>query len=673
MSEPVAVGAGAALAGLRVLELGSRLAVGACGRLLADLGASVFLVEPRLPTDRHKWRDRALAAAGKRSVLCDPVRNDDVALIAALTRRCDVALLSSDIESWPPALAQAVRACPIVCDISAFGSTGPLAGQAADDATIQAMSGLMDTTGPVDGAALPIGVPIVELSAGAWAASAVVVAAQVLARDGVGQAIDIALFDTAINALTTFLPGHFAGKAASRLGNGHSMCAPWNAYMAADGWVLMCSATDPHWLKIAELIDPALAREPRYAALTARVELRAEVDALVSAWVRHQKVEPLVAALSAVGVACGAIVPIARLADEPNLALRRAIATVVEPQSGHTVKVPGALIRFDADESPPPVIAAPDDGRTAAAALTPRERRAAGTAGAPYAGLRVLEIGQFTTAPLVARHLASFGADVIKIEPIEGDSARGWAPHRDGTSHFFIMSNGEKRSLALDLRDLPGRERFAALVTDADVLVENMKPGSLERLGFGAERLRAINPRLVYCAISGFGVRSVYAGRPAFDTVAQAMSGLMDATHNNGVPMKSGISAADIGGGQMGLLAIVAALVRRERSGRGSAVEIAMQDVGAWLTQTRWNRPAQAAHPGVPVATVAQAACHPQTLARELIVRRRDAAGTEWELLASPLRLQATPPRVGMPLGLPHHGAMHWKVVAASADTPERS
>jgi crotonobetainyl-CoA:carnitine CoA-transferase CaiB-like acyl-CoA transferase len=657
------------LAGLRVLELGSRLAVGACGRLLADLGASVFLIEPRLPAGRYKWQDRALAAAGKRSVLCDPACGDDVALVAALARCCDVVLLSSDIEPWPPALAQAVRACPIVCDISAFGATGPLAGQAADDATIQAMTGLMDTTGPVDGAALPVGVPIVELSTGLWAASAVVIAAQVLARDGVGQAIDMALFDTAINALTTFLPGHFAGKAASRLGNGHSMGVPWNAYMAADGWVLICSATDPHWRKIAELIDPALAREPRYAALTARVELRAEVDALVSAWVQLQKVEPLVSALSAVGVACGAIVPIARLADEPNLALRRAIATVVEPQAGHTVKVPGVLIRFDADEPLPTVIAAPDDGRAAAATLTPRVRRAASTPRAPYAGLRVLEIGQFTTAPLVARHLASFGADVIKIEPLEGDSARSWAPHRDGTSHFFIMSNGEKRSLALDLRDAAGRERFAALIAGADVLVENMKPGSLERLGFGAERLHAINPRLVYCAISGFGLRSVYAGRPAFDTVAQAMSGLMDATHCARVPMKSGISAADIGGGQMGLLAIVAALVRRERSGCGAAVEIAMQDVGAWLTQTRWNRPAQPAHPGVPVASVGQAACHPQTLARELIVRRRDAAGTEWELLASPLRLQATPPQVGMPLGRPQQGAMDWKDAATRPDT----
>jgi crotonobetainyl-CoA:carnitine CoA-transferase CaiB-like acyl-CoA transferase len=278
----------------------------------------------------------------------------------------------------------------------------------------------------------------------------------------------------------------------------------------------------------------------------------------------------------------------------------------------------------------------------------------------------VLEIGQFTTAPLAARHLASFGADVIKIEPAEGDSARAWAPHRRGTSHFFVMSNGEKRSLALDLRSDDGRATFAGLVAGADVLVENMKPGSLQRLGFGHERLRTLNPRLVYCGISGFGLNSAYAGRPAFDTVVQAMCGIMDATRADGVPMKSGISAADIGGGQVGLLAIVAALERREHTGRGAMIDIAMQDVGAWLTQTRWNGGTPAGGHTAGVATVAEASAHPQTLARELIVTRRDAAGTEWEMLASPLRLARTPPQVGTPIGPSVQGPLHWRDVPAA-------
>lgn len=284
----------------------------------------------------------------------------------------------------------------------------------------------------------------------------------------------------------------------------------------------------------------------------------------------------------------------------------------------------------------------------------------------PLEGVVIVDLTQIYNGPYATYLMALAGATVIKIEPPGGESLRRRGVV-GGAALPFAMLNGAKKSLCLDLKSELGKRALLDLVAGADVLVENMKPGSLERLGFDAERLHAINPRLVYCAISGFGLRSVYAGRPAFDTVAQAMSGLMDATHCAGVPMKSGISAADIGGGQMGLLAIAAALLRRDRSGRGAAVEIAMQDVGAWLTQTRWNRPAQAAQPAMAVGSVAQAACHPQTLARDLIVRRRDAAGTEWELLASPLRLQATPPRVGMPLGPPHRGAMDWKDAAPSA------
>ena len=281
-------------------------------------------------------------------------------------------------------------------------------------------------------------------------------------------------------------------------------------------------------------------------------------------------------------------------------------------------------------------------------------------------GVRVVDLTNVLAGPFATYQLALMGADVIKVEvPPTGDLSRQLGGDAElaarGLGPSFLAQNAGKRSVALDLKSDGGRQALATLVAGADVLVENFRPGVLERLGFGWPRLRELNRRLVYCAISGFGLRSVYAGRPAFDTVAQAMSGLMDATHCSGVPMKSGISAADIGGGQMGLLAIVAALHRRERTGRGAAVEIAMQDVGAWLTQTRWNRPAQAPQPAAPVATVGQAASHPQTLARELIVRRRDAAGTEWELLASPLRLQATPPRIGMPLGTPHHGTMDWK------------
>lgn len=659
-----------ALAGMRVLELGSRLGVGACGRLLADLGADVWVAEPREPRRDGKWIDRALATAARRSVLFAPDDADDVATIAAIASRCDAALTSSDKDRWPPAVLDALAHCPIVCDITAFGATGPLAGTPACELAIQARSGVMDTTGFADKPAVPIGVPVVEMSTGIYAAVATTIAWRVLRRDGVGQRIDMALYDTAFNALATFLPAHFAGKAARRLGNGHSMAVPWNAYETRRGWVLVCSANDLQWKKLAALIDPALPADPRYATLVDRLARRAEVDALVAAWVARQPLDALVAQLLDAGIPCGPIVPLDQLPGEPNLALRGSIAQAVDPRTGRTVRVPAALVRFDDEDAPAPAIAVADAGRASAVTMAPRPARSPGVPRPPFAGLRVVEIGQFTTAPLAARHLASFGADVIKIEPADGDSARAWAPHRDGTSHFFVMSNGEKRSLALDLRSAAGLSVFERLLATADVLVENMKPGSLARLGFDPHRLRTLNPRLVYCAISGFGLRSAYEGRPAFDTVVQAMCGMMDATRAEGVPMKSGISAADIGGGQVGLLAIVAALERRERTGRGAIIDIAMQDVGAWLTQTRWNVEAPAQSDAGPAASVADACADPQTLARGLIVVRRDARGTDWEMLASPLRLAATPAQVGMPIGASVAGEMLWRDERAGPAMP---
>ncbi len=662
-------------AGMRVLELGSRVGVGACGRLLADLGASVWVAEPRRPRHDGKWQDRALATAARASVLVDADSTDDMALLARLATRCHVVITSSDVDGGgPSSLQAAIAECPIVCDVTAFGASGPLAGTPADEIAVQAATGLMDTTGFADGDPVPIGIPVIEMSTGIYAAVATAIAWEVLRRGGVGQRIDVAMYDTAFNALATFLPGHFAGNAARRLGNGHAMAVPWNAYETRHGWILICSANDAQWRKLATLIEPGLADDARYALLADRLARRKDVDGIVAAWVRQQSLDVLVDLLLGAGIPCGPIVPLDRLPDEPNLALRRSIATLVDPGTGREVRVPATLVRYDGALPAAPVIPAQDSGRASALALVALPTFATRGAGAPCAGLRVVEIGQFTTAPLAARHLASFGADVIKVEPAEGDSARAWAPHRAGTSHFFVMSNGEKRSLALDLRSPQGRADFEELLAGADVLVENMKPGSLDRLGFSPDQLRARFPRLVYCGISGFGRHSAYEGRPAFDTVVQAMCGMMDATRADGVPMKSGISAADIAGGQAGLLAILAALDRRERTGRGGTIDIAMQDVGAWLTQMRWNTDAPPSTSSAAVRSVADACAEPQTLARDLVIRRHDVAGTEWELIGSPMRLSVTPARAGTPIGPSVRGRMQWRdaVAASTAPVPGR-
>jgi crotonobetainyl-CoA:carnitine CoA-transferase CaiB-like acyl-CoA transferase len=174
------------------------------------------------------------------------------------------------------------------------------------------------------------------------------------------------------------------------------------------------------------------------------------------------------------------------------------------------------------------------------------------------------------------------------------------------------------------------------------MLVENLKPGALARLGFDTARLAALNPRLIHCAISGFGIDSFYPERPAFDSVVQAMSGLMDATRGDGVPYKAGISIADIGGGQFALVALLAALLQRDRDGRGLEIDLSMQDAAAWIGQAAWNGSVAATVPDGIAHTLAEVAQHPQTAARGLLYQQRDRGGRTWWMLGPPMNLSGT-------------------------------
>ncbi|MBC5762932.1 CaiB/BaiF CoA-transferase family protein [Ramlibacter albus] len=646
-----------------VVELGARIAAAACGRLLADLGAQVHVVEPRKAIGKWKWADRVSAVAGKESLLCDPGSAEDVRAVAALIERAGVVIVSTDVDGpLPDAWTAAIRRTPILCDVTACGSSGPLARLPLAEQDLQAMTGVTATTGLPEGDATASTVPVLEMSGGLYAGAAIAIALDVLRKDGAGQRIEVALFDVGINALTTFMPAHFAGLQPKRLGNGHGMAVPWNAYPTADGWVLVCSTNDAQWKRIAALVGPALAQEPRFTKLADRLTHRHEIDARIAEWSAPLPLEAAVSKLNGEGIPCGGIVTMAQLRGEANVVLRGSIVQTRDPVSGRIVQVSAPLIRFEDDGQSAGVRVPPPDSSRKAALV--HARPAATARGAPsalpLAGLRVIEIGQLTTAPLAARHLASFGAEVIKVEPPGGESARFWAPLRGGTSHFFMVTNGEKRSVTLDLRAPQGLAALKALVRDADVLVENLKPGALAAMGLDADALNVLNPRLVYCAISGFGQRSAYPGRPAVDTVVQAMCGIMDATRCGGVPVKTGISIADIAGGQTGLVAILAALARRDRTGRGAVIDIAMQDIGVWMAQSAWNGAPAAPACSLEPLSVAEACTHPHTVARALIGARKDAAGRSWEVFASPMRLSRTPACTGTLIGEPQAGNIDW-------------
>ncbi|WP_321799562.1 CoA transferase [Caballeronia sp. J97] len=629
------------LNGLRVLACGARDAVKLCATLLERAGANVA----RAATDVSEY---------------------------------DVIVASSDMGDGSDAAAIArwkASGAHIVCDITATGPQDSRAGRPWTDAQIQAMSGLMDTTGFAHGAPVRIGIAFAEISAALYAAAAIASAVRVKRLRGIVQNIDVTLTGCAASALTTFLPAAFARRTAGRVGNRHPACAPWNAYRTRDGWILICTSTEEQWRKLRQEARVPQLDDARFATLAERVRHADELDALIETWTATLVTDDCTRICERIGVAAGPIVGIDDLPDEPNFRMRH-------PQAAQAIQTRG----IDADTYRQ-VSIFQTSALSEACAVTPPESRPCDDDAAPLAGVRVIEIGQYTTAPLVGKHLAALGAQVVKIEPPDGEVARSWMPGQGGTSYFFALNNTDKETLALDLKHDADRAALRTLLEDADVLVENLRPGALAKLGFTRETLGAINPRLVYCSISGFGIASAYPSRPAFDTVIQAMSGLMDLTKSDGVPVKIGASAADILGGQAALFAIAARLASStERA--GTFVEISMQDVAAWcalfaagngasrgqalacLDGHVWaegdisdaerarciTRPKAAAAreiaQAMPVMRVDELLEDGDFLA-DVLSAARDASGVFWPVLKVPYRLTKTPARVRAVPGAP--------------------
>jgi crotonobetainyl-CoA:carnitine CoA-transferase CaiB-like acyl-CoA transferase len=212
----------------------------------------------------------------------------------------------------------------------------------------------------------------------------------------------------------------------------------------------------------------------------------------------------------------------------------------------------------------------------------------------PLKNIRVLEIARILAGPWAGQVLADLGADVIKVEGVEGDDTRRWGPpfvrNGDGSEDaaYYHATNRGKRSITLDLKSAEGRDRVLSLVTDADVLIENFKLGGLAKFGLDYSTLKKLNPRLIYCSITGFGQDGPYAHRAGYDYIIQGMSGIMDLTGDpDGAPQKIGVAYADVLTGLYSVIAIQSALMERDKSGIGQHIDMALFDV---MTSTLANQ-----------------------------------------------------------------------------------
>lgn len=211
----------------------------------------------------------------------------------------------------------------------------------------------------------------------------------------------------------------------------------------------------------------------------------------------------------------------------------------------------------------------------------------------PLNGIRILDLSRILTGPFCSMVLADLGAEVIKVEmPGKGDDTRSWGPpFIKGESAYFLCINRNKKSITLNLKKEKGREILYKLTKKCDILLENFSPGVTKRLGVDYETIHKINPRVIYCSISGFGQTGPYKDRPTYDIVIQGMGGLMGITgESDRPPVRIGVAITDIGAGMYAAIAILSALIARQKTGKGQWIDISLFDgTVSWMTYMAAN------------------------------------------------------------------------------------
>ncbi len=587
--------AAGALAGLVVVERAGRIATAACASLLASLGARVVRAEPPAEQARYERAspaERRLRTGGKERVQLAPEAVDETwrrLFAAADVVLYDPPLANDDDRPILQLLCAGAAGDKVVCAISPAGLDGDDLPPAASDELVQAVGGLMAVTGEEGGRPEFSRVPVAELTAAVIAVTSILAAVRVRARDGIGQLIDLSLVEVMADQLRTHLPQALAGETRGfRIGCRHPIIAPWNAYHARDGWLLICAASDVQWQALLGVIGRAdLAHDPRFATAALRRSRVAEVDAIVQSWVGRHDIAAAVAAIDKIELPAGPAQSIEQVVTDDVL-LAAGTVRKTAGRAGRDVFVAGSA--WSLSRTPPRQSA--ERNEVSAAVPADLLQRRAGPAHAtpprpPLDGVRVVEISRYAAGPLAGLVLASLGAEVIKIESPGGEDCRSWLPRAGAVSGYFANYNAGKRSIVLDLRKAAAREELNALIATADVVLQNLRPGTLERMGFGPDAVTASNPRVVHASISGFGLRGPRLA--ALDTVMQGRVGLTAVIGDGRVPLRVGYSIADQLAGHYAAAGVLAALAERERSGLGQVVDVAMSDAIAWLTQVAWN------------------------------------------------------------------------------------
>jgi crotonobetainyl-CoA:carnitine CoA-transferase CaiB-like acyl-CoA transferase len=580
--------------------------------LLADHGAMVILVERRESGSRLRSEGRRLPwnssllfeseARGTFSIALDIADPADREVMLRIAEAADIV-----IEDLGKGVLEAAGLAPEallrrrpglgIIRVSPYGQTGPLSDLEGDDRTAQAFSGVAFCTGFTEDFPQPHRVPIASYWTGFSVANAALLCALSAGAGGTGEIVDLALYESALRCQEEMLVQFDQlGELKTRMGNEYSESAPSSMYQTADGdWVVCAAANNNNFARICEAMGRAeLTSDPRFATPAKRVENRVAINAVIEGWAQTMSTGEVVKLVQSVGAPATPLKSFADVIRDEQIKIRRSFVPV-EIDEARKIVVPGVVPKF---QFAPGAIArrAPrlDEHREFVlswlAGLRPREPRDGrqpdrGPSGPlPLSGLRVLDLGRFVAAQVTPVMLAEFGADVIKIElPIGPAATRNRLPSKDGISLSNVMYQRGKRAMTLDIRQPEGRKILLALAAESDVLIENFRPGTMERWGLGPEALLQANPRLVVTRLSGFGQKGPKANLPAFDPVAIVTAGGMSIVGGAGgtMPLRPGPLLADYSATLLAFFGTLCALRVVQKHGQGEVVDLALYEAVA--------------------------------------------------------------------------------------------
>jgi crotonobetainyl-CoA:carnitine CoA-transferase CaiB-like acyl-CoA transferase len=563
--------ANGALSNLVVLELSDTPGAAFAASLFADFGANVFVCEPQEGTPLRKlgpeggvlWR---VLARNKKSVVLDSLEQ--------ALREADILITDRAIPppAWERLLAQER---PLLVEVFPSGADRPdLWSGIPRSEFAAAASGMMALTGEENAPALQPEGPLVDYLAGALAAARAFGALRLNERS---KPIAMALHQAVQRLIEWQLPVASAfGKAEVRRGNSFPLNAGIaNMHRCKEGiYVAISAVTQVTAERLMQMIGgDALRTDPRFATAGARQKDLSVLYKIIDDWVGARTLAEVETEAAKHDVILGAIFTTTEILASEHMIARESFVTA------HGVTMPAVLpfiegVRTEIKNLGPAIGA---DGNKITR-TTPRVSSAAPT---PMKRFKVLELGSVIAGPLAGSLLAELGGDVIKIEPPGvGDPLRAMGPKKNGVPLWFGVSARAKKCVSLNLKDPDGKALFRKLLSEADVLVENNRPGVLDRLGFGWKDMQVINPRLIQLSISGYGQTGPESAKPGFGKIAEGMSGIVSMTGERATsPLFVGFSLADASTGLFGVFAVMLALYRRDVLGAsGTRIDLALYE-----------------------------------------------------------------------------------------------